>query len=151
MRLHYTNWKNRLKMRLHQTKNSFHQKEYLRNRKKTSSTSQKISFHKQELLPLNFKGFNKALKKKILFPLDRKSVSTSRNEEFVQKRFHLTENMFSQPGISDQWKKLFFTSQKNSFYQEQKLFDNGFHQQKPLNKRILFHLVKKGFCSFCFC
>ena len=122
MRLHYTNWKNRLKIRLHQTKNSFHQKEYLRNGKKTSSTSQKISFHKQELPPPNSKGFNKALNKKILFPLDRKSVSTSRNEEFVKKRLHLTESMFSQPGISDQWKKLFFTCQKSSFYQEQRSF-----------------------------
>ena len=33
----------------------------------------------------NFKNFNKALNKRILFALDRKSVSTSRNEEFVKK------------------------------------------------------------------
>ena len=54
---------------------------------KISSNSQKISFHKQELPPPNFKSFNKALNKKILFPLDRKSFSTSRNEEFVKNTF----------------------------------------------------------------
>ena len=70
----------------------------------------------------NFKSFNKALNKKILFPLDGKSVSTSRNEDFVKKRFHLTEKLFSQAGISDKWKKLSFNSQKNSFYSEQRSF-----------------------------
>ena len=29
-------------------------------------------------------------------------------------------------------------------------FNNGLHQQKKLNKTILFHLDKKGFYSFCF-
>ena len=29
-------------------------------------------------------------------------------------------------------------------------FNNGFHWQKNLNKRILFHLDRKGFYSFCF-
>ena len=49
------------------------------------STSQKISFHKQELPLSNFKSFNKALNKKTLFPLDRKSVSIIRNQEFDKK------------------------------------------------------------------
>ena len=31
--------------------------------------------------------FSKALDKKIIFPLDRKSVSTSPSEEFVKKYF----------------------------------------------------------------
>ena len=39
----------------------------------------------------NFKSFNKALNKKILFPLDRKSVSTSWSEEFVKNTFPLDE------------------------------------------------------------
>ena len=53
-------------------------------REKISSTSQKISFHKQKLPPPNFKTFNKALNKK-----NTLSVSTSRNKEFVKKkRFH---------------------------------------------------------------
>ena len=30
-------------------------------------------------------------------------------------------------------------------------FNNGFHQQKTVNKRIVFHLDRKGFYSFCFC
>ena len=51
---------------------------------KISSTSQKISFRKQELPPPNFKSFNKALNKK-----NTLSVSTSRNEEFVKKTFPL--------------------------------------------------------------
>ena len=57
--------------------------------RKISSTSQKISFHKQELPPPNFKSFNKALNKKILFQLETKSVSTSRSEEFVKNTFPL--------------------------------------------------------------
>ena len=62
---------------------------------KKSSTSQEISFHKQELPPSNFKNFNKALnKKKKLFPLDRKSVSTSRNEELVKNTFPLDGRTF---------------------------------------------------------
>ena len=64
----------------------------------------------QEFPSPNFKSFNKALNKKILFPLDRISVSTSRNEEFVKKTFPLMEKLFSQPGISDKWEKLLFTS-----------------------------------------
>ena len=39
----------------------------------------------QELPYPNFKSFNKALNKKILFPLDRKSVFTNQNEEFFKK------------------------------------------------------------------
>ena len=78
---------------------------------KISSTSHKISFHKQELTPPNFKGFKKALNKKILFPFPPAGMKNS-----LKKHFHLTEKLFSQPGISGKWKKLFFTSQKNSFY-----------------------------------
>ena len=44
----------------------------------------------------NFKIFNKALlNKTILFLLDRKFVSTSRNEEFVKKTFPLGETVFT--------------------------------------------------------
>ena len=55
------------------------------------------------------------MNKTILFPLNRKFVSTSWNEKFVKKRFPW-EKLFSPPGISEKWKKRFFTSQKNSFY-----------------------------------
>ena len=51
---------------------------------KIISKSQKIRFHKQEFPLPNFKSFNKALKKNTLSTA-RKSVSTSRNEEFVKK------------------------------------------------------------------
>ena len=78
---------------------------------KISSNSQKISFHKQELPPPNFKSFKKTLNKKILFPFPLAGMKNS-----LKKHFHLTEKLFLQPGISDKWKKLFFTSQKNSFY-----------------------------------
>ena len=54
-------------------------------REKISSPNQKIIIHKQKLPPPNFKSFNNALNKKLLFPMGRKSVSTSRNEEFVKK------------------------------------------------------------------
>ena len=52
---------------------------------KISSTSQKISFCKQELPPPIFKSFKKALNKK----KNTLSVSASRNEEFVKKTFPL--------------------------------------------------------------
>ena len=49
----------------------------------------------QEFPSPNFKSFNKALDKDVLYPLDRKPVSTSRNEEIVDKiRFRLTEKLF---------------------------------------------------------
>ena len=49
------------------------------------------------LLPFNFKIFNSALSKTTLFLLERQLVSTSLNEEFVKKRFHLREKLFSPP------------------------------------------------------
>ena len=57
---------------------------------KISPTSQKINFYMQEFPSPNFKSFKKALNKKILFPLDKKSVSTSRNEEKTVQKFLLT-------------------------------------------------------------
>ena len=45
------------------------------------------------------------LNKTVLFLLDRKFVSTSRNKEFVKRRFHLRQKLFSLPGISDEWEK----------------------------------------------
>ena len=69
---------------------------------KISSASQKISFHKQKLTPPNFKSFNKALNKKILFPPDRKFVlSLAGMKNSLKIRFHLTEKLFSRPGISE--------------------------------------------------
>ena len=43
-----------------------------------------IRFFLKKLPPLYFENFNKALNKRILLPPDRKSVSTSRNKEFVK-------------------------------------------------------------------
>ena len=82
----------------------------------------------KRLLPQNFKLFNRALNKTLLFLLNRKFASTSRNEELVKNLFPW-EKLFSLPGISDKWKKRFFTSQKNSFYQEKWSFSVkiGFH------------------------
>ena len=72
------------------TKNSFHQQEYLKNeknllslaRKSVSTSRNKVSFKK--VATVNLKNFNKAPNKRILFPLDRKSVFASWNEEFVK-------------------------------------------------------------------
>ena len=50
---------------------------------------------KKNLLPPNFKIFNRALNKTILFLLDRKFISTSRNKEFVKKIFSLGETVFT--------------------------------------------------------
>ena len=66
--------------------------------KKINFTSQKNQFPRAEirfllksLLPPNFKIFNRALNKTILFLLDRTLISTSRNEKFVKKKFPLGE------------------------------------------------------------
>ena len=61
--------------------------------------------------PPNSKIFNRALNKTILF-------LTSWNEEFVKKKRFPWKKHFLLPGISNKWKKRFFTSQKNGFYKE---------------------------------
>ena len=53
---------------------------------------------KRELSP-NFQIFNRALNKTIMFLLDRKFVSTSRNERFAKKCFPW-KKLFQMPGIS---------------------------------------------------
>ena len=72
-----------------------------------------IRFLLKKLPPPNFWNFNKALNKTIPFLQDRKSVSTSQNEELL--KIYFTKDLFLQPGISSKRKKLFFTSQKNIF------------------------------------
>ena len=57
-------------------------------KKKMVSTSQKISFHQQEISKNWISAMvstsrKKSPNKKILFQVDRKSVSTSKNGEFV--------------------------------------------------------------------
>ena len=44
-----------------------------------------IKFILKKVPSANFKNFNKALNRRKLFSSDRKSVFTSRNEEFVKK------------------------------------------------------------------
>ena len=48
----------------------------------------------------------KALNKRILFPIDRNSDSTSQNEGFVKKiRFHYAGKLLSPTGLSKQTRK----------------------------------------------
>ena len=56
----------------------------MKNSFKNTFPLEKKGFFKKKLLFPNFKNFDKALNKRMLFPLDRKSVSTSQNEEFVK-------------------------------------------------------------------
>ena len=89
---------------------------------KIISTSQKIGFHKQELPPANFKSFNKALKKNS-FHQTENPCPLAGMKNSLKNMFPLDEKkLFPQPRISDKWKTLFFTSQKNSFFQEQRSF-----------------------------
>ena len=44
-----------------------------------------IKFPLKRLLPPNFRNFSKALNERIVFPLDKKAVSTKKNVEFVKK------------------------------------------------------------------
>ena len=59
-----------------------------------------IRFLLKRLLPPNFKIFNRALNKPILFLPNRKFGSTSQNEKLVKKMFPLG-GLFSLPRISD--------------------------------------------------
>ena len=113
-----------------------------------------IRFLLKRLLPPNFKIFKRALNKTILFLLDRKFVSTSRNE----KRF-TWEKPFSLPGISDKWKKPFFTSQKKFLLGAMKFFcknwfphnfNKDYHQEKEYynNKEYYFTWTEKDFTAF---
>ena len=90
------------KINFYQPKNQFPQAE--------------IRFLLKRLLPPNFKIFNRALNKTILFLLDRKFVFTSRNEEFV-KKLSPQEKQFWLPGISDKWKKTLFHQPEKQFPQ----------------------------------
>ena len=76
----------------------------------------------QTLLPLNFENFNKALNKRILFPLAGmknllKNVSTWRNEKFVKKYVPSSRKdcFHSQEYLTNRENR-FSTSQKNSLY-----------------------------------
>ena len=108
----------------------------------------------------NFKNFNKALNKRTLFPLNRnpfplagmKNSLTIYVSAWRKNCFHIQE---------------YLTNGKNCFYQLEKQlllgaikllfrnwlwhsFNNGFHLQKTLNKRMLYHTYRKGFYSFSF-
>ena len=79
-------------------------------------------FLSQTLLPLNFENFNKALNKRILFPLAGmknllKNVSTWRNEKFVKKYVPSSRKdcFHSQEYLTNRENR-FSTSQKNSLY-----------------------------------
>ena len=52
----------------------------------------------------------KAVNKRILFPIDRNSDSTSQNERFVKKiRFHYAEKLLSPAGLSKKNRKKWFS------------------------------------------
>ena len=95
-----------------------------------------IRFPLKKVATPEFQNFNKALNKRILFTLDRKSVSTSWKEELVKKYVSIwLENSFHRQECLTN--ELFFIRQKNSFFWEQwsffkknwlsYCFDNGFH------------------------
>ena len=117
-----------------------------------------IRFPFEKLLPSNFQNFIKALNKRITFPLNRKLLSITRNEEVVKIYiFHLAEKLFSQPGFY-QMEETVFRSQENSYYLEQRSFPLkiGFHivlisTSKTLwIKNILFHRNKKRILQLLF-
>ena len=99
-----------------------------------------IRFLLKRLLPSNFKIFNRAWNKIKLFLLDRKNSFPLARMKNSSKNRMPREKLFSLPGISDKWKKQFFTSMKKQFllgatkfYCKNWLpnnFINGYHQQK---------------------
>ena len=79
-------------------------------------------FHKQK---------KKTVNKRILFPIERNSDSTSLNEGFVIKiRFHFSEKMLSRAGISKKTRKKWFPIVGERLLYKKKLhlnLNNGFH------------------------
>ena len=95
---------------------------------KKTSTSQNISVHKQELPLPNFKSFNKALNKK---SFTRQKIPSTRHEEFVKKRFHLTEKLFSQEYLTNG--KNCFSLARKTFSTRSKEFFLGLHVSKMVS------------------
>ena len=72
----------------------------------------------------------KAINKRILFPLDRNSDSTSQNERFIRKiRFHYAKKLPSPAGIPKKIRKKWFQIGKRLLYKTWLRFilNNGFH------------------------
>ena len=121
-----------------------------------------IRFLLKILLPPYFKLIKRALNKTILILLERKFVFTSRNEEFVTKNVALGRNCFHFLEYLVNGKKMVFHQPekqfllgKIKFFCKNWLphnFNYGYHQQKEYynTKKILFHLYRKRFYSFCF-
>ena len=79
-------------------KNSFNKQEYLKNEKKNNFRWPKnqfsrvrISFLLKKVATPDFRNLNKVLNKRILFPIDWKSVFTWQNEELAKNCFRSQE------------------------------------------------------------
>ena len=122
MCLHHTDWKIHLKMSFHFIENSYHYEKYLRNGKNTFCQLQNL-FPQARIATSEFQKLQQSSEKKILLLLHRKPVSTSQNEEFIKKYVsNCRKNCFHSQEYLANRKKLFFPSQKDSFYQEQRCF-----------------------------
>ena len=81
-----------------------------------------------------FHNQQKAVNKRILFPIDRNSDPTSQNEGFVKRiRFHYAEKLLSPPGISTKARKTWFPIAGEKLLYKKWLhldLNNGFHQHK---------------------
>ena len=113
-----------------------------------------IGFLLKVWLLQNFRIFNGALNKTILFLLDRKFVSTSRNEEFVKKTVSLGRNCFQCLEYLINGKNGFSLARKTVSTGKMKFFcknylkysfRNGYQQQKECynTKEYYFTQTKK--------
>ena len=74
-------------------------------------------FPQGEIITSEFQKLQQSLGKKYCFQWTENSFTFPLDKSL---RSHLTEKLFSQPGITDKLQKPLFTSQKNSFYWEQR-------------------------------
>ena len=120
-----------------------------------------IRFFFKRLLPPNFKIFNKAPNKTILFLLDRKFVFTSRNEKFVKKNIslgrnylHCMEYLINKKTVFHQPEKQFLLGAMKFFGKNwfPHIFNNGCHQQKEYynTKEYYITQTEKDFTAFVF-
>ena len=156
MCLHHADWKINLKMCFHQTENSFPHKEYPRNGKKESLL--KNQFPQIGIANSQFQKLQQSSEKKLLL-LHKKQVFTSRNVRLKNTFPKKLKNTFPLDGKTLFTAKNIWQMEKTVFYQPEKQFllgarmfffkncpprfDNGFQQQKTMNKRILIHLNRK--------
>ena len=107
-------------------------------------------FPQGEIITSEFQKLQQSLGKKYYFQWTENSFTFPLDRNL---RSYLTEKLFSQPEYLTNYKNRFSLARKKFLLGSKKIFfknclpsfDNGFHKQKTMNERILFHLDREVF------